>query len=57
MLEGNTGSIKKENGNAYCKAVCEAVLSDVRDFAGGAPQYDDITMMCVSYNACAEIMY
>lgn len=35
--------------NSFSRVVCEAVLSDVRDFARGAEQYDDITMMCVRY--------
>ncbi len=53
FISKEAGTIQEENGNEYCKAVCEAVLSDVRDFAEGAPQYDDITMMCVSYNGLA----
>ncbi|MBO6215529.1 MAG: serine/threonine-protein phosphatase, partial [Lachnospiraceae bacterium] len=36
-------------GEASCKAACEAVLSDVNAFVGGAEQFDDITMMRVEY--------
>ena len=30
-----------------CRNACEAILSDVKSFASGAAQYDDITMMWV----------
>ncbi len=32
-----------------CERLCDAVLSDVRAFAEGAEQADDITMLCVRY--------
>lgn len=32
------------------KAICEGVISDIREFAKGAPQADDITVMCLEYH-------
>ena len=36
--------------SASAKAVCEAVKADVDAFAGEAEQFDDITMLCLTYN-------
>ncbi len=44
FIDDNTGSIL---GNDPCRSACEAILSDVKSFASGAAQYDDITMMWV----------
>ena len=30
--------------------ICAAVKADVDAFVGDAPQFDDITMLCLSYN-------
>ena len=31
------------------EALCKTVLADVDRFAGEAPQFDDITMLCLRY--------
>lgn len=36
-------------GNDFCRDVCCFVAEDVSAFEGEAPQFDDITMMCVRY--------
>ncbi len=36
-------------GNDFCRDVCCFVAEDVFAFEGEAPQFDDITMMCVRY--------
>lgn len=43
-------SVLNENENADTKTVCESVKADVDIFAGEAPQFDDITMVCLKYN-------
>ena len=35
--------------NDFCKAACQMVYDDVKRFAAGAMQHDDITMMWVKY--------
>ncbi len=35
--------------DAKPEALCKAVLADVDRFAGEAPQFDDITMLCLQY--------
>ncbi len=38
------------------EAICRGVMRDVDDFVGDAPQFDDITMLCLKYRGCgAEI--
>lgn len=37
-------------GETDTKSICESVKSDVDDFVGDAPQFDDITMVCFSLN-------
>ncbi len=37
------------NKNKSCKETIEAVLDSVERFVGEAPQFDDITMLCVEY--------
>lgn len=36
-------------GGGKPEALCKAVLADVDRFAGKAPQFDDITMLCLQY--------
>ena len=36
------------------QAICDAVKADVDDFVGGAPQFDDITMLCLKYTGESE---
>ena len=36
-------------GEAACRNICAAVRKSVDDFAGGEPQFDDITQVCVYY--------
>ena len=31
------------------REILEAVNQSVKEFVGGAPQFDDLTMMCVEY--------
>ena len=37
------------SGDAATKAVCERVKDAVAEFVGEAPQFDDITMLCLCY--------
>lgn len=37
------------DANEYCEAICLAVKDDVANFAEGAEQSDDITMLCLRY--------
>jgi sigma-B regulation protein RsbU (phosphoserine phosphatase) len=40
--------------NSDTKTVCEEVKRDVDAFVGEAPQFDDITMLCLEYKATTE---
>ncbi len=40
---------KPSGENGIAGAVCEMVMTDVREFAKGAEQSDDITMLCLRY--------
>ncbi|MBE6596323.1 MAG: HAMP domain-containing protein [Ruminococcaceae bacterium] len=42
--------VLNKNADADTSAVCEAVKSDVDAFVLGAPQFDDITMLCLRFN-------
>lgn len=44
--QNDLGSLE---GSALCKAGCEMVYENVMEFTGTAPQFDDITMMWVTY--------
>lgn len=35
---------------ASAQGICEAVKADVDAFAGEAEQFDDITMLCLTYH-------
>ena len=37
-----------------CREVCEKVKADIDRFVGGAPQFDDITMICLEYKKRME---
>ena len=36
-------------GEEACRKICGALKEDIDRFAGGAPQFDDITMLCLYY--------
>ncbi len=36
-------------GDTACRNVCSTVKREVDEFVGGAPQFDDITMLCLYY--------
>ena len=38
------------SGEEACRKVCESVKKAVSDFSEGAPQFDDITMLCLYYS-------
>ncbi len=46
--------VMNQNTNMSSKELCEAVKADVDAFVGEAPQFDDITMLCLNYLASGE---
>lgn len=50
LIRDRITGLSAEDSNDLCRACCEAVLSDVREFAADTAQYDDITMMWVRYD-------
>jgi len=46
--------IMNQNANGTSQNLCEAVKADVDVFVGEAPQFDDITMLCLNYLASGE---
>lgn len=46
--------IMNQNTNVSSQQLCEAVKADVDIFVGEAPQFDDITMLCLNYLASGE---
>ena len=36
-------------GESACRSVCSTVKQKVDEFVDGAPQFDDITMLCLYY--------
>ena len=48
-------SVLNNAGTASVCEVCEAVKTDVDRFVGNAPQFDDITMLCLEYKARMKI--
>ena len=49
FIREHAGDIDASNSNEFCKAGCQMVYDDVKRFAEGAEQYDDITMMWVRF--------
>ena len=43
-------AILNANEDANTQTICEEVKVNVDAFAGEAPQFDDITMLCLKYN-------
>jgi len=43
-------AIMNRNVEADVQTICEAVKADVDRFVGEAPQFDDITMLCLAYH-------
>jgi len=41
-------------GEAACRDACARVKADLDLFVGDAPQFDDITMLCLRYNGAGE---
>ena len=46
--------VMNQNTNVSSQELCEAVKADVDAFVGEAPQFDDITMLCLNYLASGE---
>lgn len=42
-------AVLKENTNASPSLLTQALIKSIRNFAGGAPQSDDITTLCLKY--------
>lgn len=49
FLDEKASSADASDRNEYCENICRMVLKDLRQFADGAEQYDDITMLCFKY--------
>lgn len=46
--------VLNKNADSDTQAICDAVKADVDLFVGEAPQFDDITMLCLRFNGEAE---
>lgn len=46
--------VLNENTNEKADVICEKVKAAVDTFVGEAPQFDDITMLCLCYNSKSE---
>ena len=44
-------TVLNANADAAPQSICEKVTADVDAFVGEAPQFDDITMLCLTYHA------
>jgi len=44
-------TVLNANADAAPQSICEKVKADVDAFVGEAPQFDDITMLCLTYHA------
>ena len=42
-------------GDKFVKDVIDGVKADIDKFVGDAPQFDDITMLCLAYKKRMEI--
>ncbi len=42
--------VLNKNATSVTQAICDAVKADVDLFVGEAPQFDDITMLCLKFN-------
>ncbi len=49
-LESRINSLETDDP----EAICRGVIADVDRFVGEAPQFDDITMVCLRYRGCGE---
>ncbi len=49
LIDKEAPSIDASDRNEYCESICRTVLKDLKQFADGAEQYDDITMLCLKY--------
>jgi sigma-B regulation protein RsbU (phosphoserine phosphatase) len=52
--EDRLHSILEKYKDAAPQVICEEVKRDVDAFVGEAPQFDDITMLCLEYKANME---
>ena len=52
-LEALNGVVPE--GDNICELVCQRVKASVDAFAAGAPQADDITMLCLYYRQNAKV--
>lgn len=52
--EGRLLAVLNKNAEKGVEEICRAVKKDVDVFAGEAPQFDDITMVCLKYNGYDE---
>ncbi len=50
LLDNNIGQIGTVDSNQYAESVCRLVYEDVKSFAEGTEQSDDITMLAVRYS-------
>lgn len=46
--------VLERNADSDTQRICDAVKADVDSFAGDAPQFDDITMLCLKYSQDGE---
>lgn len=46
--------VLERNADSGTQRICDAVKADVDSFVGDAPQFDDITMLCLKYSQDGE---
>ena len=46
--------VLERNADSDTQRICDAVKADVDSFVGDAPQFDDITMLCLKYSQDGE---
>ena len=54
LLEERASTVDASDRNEYCQGICRLVRDDLKQFAEGAEQYDDITMLCLKYVGVIE---